>query len=66
MKKQIHTTSLKAFENGELSLGQLASKLGMNKHEALNLLGEFNISFADYDLAEDLETLDLLFPNTNN
>ena len=59
-----HTIFIKAFKNGELSLGQLASKLGINKHEALNLLGEFNIPFADYDLAEDLETLNKLFPNT--
>lgn len=56
--------SLKAFQNGDISLGQLAKTLGMNKHEALDLLGELNIPFADYDLSEDLETLDALFPTS--
>lgn len=55
---------LKALTNGELSLGQFASKLGINKLETLKLLGEFNIPLADYDIAEDLETLNELFPNT--
>ena len=63
MEKLTHIISLKAFKNGELSLGQLARKLGVNKHETIGLLGELNIPFADYDLAEDLETLNELFPN---
>lgn len=54
--------SIEAFKDGEISLGQLAETLGMNKHEALELLGELKIPFADYDLDEDLETIDKLFP----
>lgn len=53
--------ALKAFQEGDLSLGQLANALGKNKHETLALLGELNIPFADYDLQEDLDTLDELF-----
>ena len=56
--------SLRAFKDGDISLGQLAKTLDMNKHQALTLLGELNIPFADYDLAEDLETLDELFPSS--
>ncbi|MEB4591540.1 UPF0175 family protein [Candidatus Thiothrix sp. Deng01] len=54
--------ALKAFQAGDLSLGQLGKVLGKNKHETLTLLGELNIPFADYDLQEDLQTLDELFP----
>ncbi len=53
--------ALKAFQAGDLSLGQLGKVLGKNKHETLALLGELNIVVADYDLQEDLQTLDSLF-----
>lgn len=53
--------ALKAFQSGDLSLGQLSKVLGKNKHATLELLGELNIPFADYDLQEDLQTLDELF-----
>ena len=46
----------------EVGLIELAKTLGKNKHETLAFLGELNIPFADYDLAEDLQTLDDLFP----
>lgn len=52
--------ALQAFQAGDLSLGQLANALGKNKHTTLELLGELNIPFADYDLQEDLDTLDTL------
>lgn len=55
-----------AFQEGIISLGQLAKTLGKNKHETLELLGKLNIPFADYDLAEDLQTLDDLFPVMEN
>ena len=54
--------AIKAFRAGDLSLGQLAAALGKTKHATLDLLGELKIPFADYDLAEDLKTLDELFP----
>lgn len=47
---------------GELSLGQLAVEPGKNKHETLTLPGELKVLFVDYDLREDLITLDELFP----
>lgn len=53
--------ALKAFQTGDLSLGQLGKVFGKNKHEMLDMLGALNIPFADYDLAEDLQTLDALF-----
>ena len=53
--------ALKAFQAGDLSLGQLGKVLGKNKHETLALLGELNIPFADYNLQEDLQTLEALF-----
>jgi len=53
--------ALTAFQEGNISLGQLAKTLDKNKHETLAFLGELNIPFADYDLAEDLQTLDELF-----
>lgn len=49
--------ALKAFEAGDLSLGQLANSLGKNKVETLKILGELNIPIADYDLQEDLEAI---------
>ncbi|HPY42500.1 MAG TPA: UPF0175 family protein [Thiolinea sp.] len=54
--------ALKAFQAGDLSLGQLANVLSKTKQEALAMLGALNIPFADYDLREDLATLDELFP----
>ncbi len=53
--------ALKAFQAGDLSLGQLGKVLGKNKYETLALLGELNIPFADYNLQEDLQTLEALF-----
>ena len=56
--------SVLSFKEGKLSIGQLARELRMNKHQTLALLGKLNIPFANYDLAEDLKTLDELFPNS--
>jgi hypothetical protein len=52
--------ALKAFESGDLTLGQLAKTFGKNKVEMLEMLGQLNISVADYSLDEDLETVDAL------
>jgi len=52
--------SLKAFQSGHLSLGQLATILQKNKSETLKMLGQLNIPIADYDLAEDLQTIEQL------
>ena len=40
MKRHKHSPYLSAFKGGKLSLGQLASKFKMNKHQALELIGE--------------------------
>lgn len=52
--------ALQAFQSGDMSLGQLAKSLGKNKQETLKFLGTFKIPVADYDLQEDLETLESL------
>jgi len=52
--------ALKAFENGDLSFSQLANSLGKNKSETMLFLGSLNITFADYSLQEEEETIRLL------
>ncbi len=52
--------ALKAFESGDLTLGQVAKALNKTKSEMLDTLDKLGISIADYDLAEDLETIETL------
>lgn len=52
--------SIKAFQNGDLSLGQLAKALNKSYRETMQMLGTLGIPMADYDLTEDLATVDLL------
>lgn len=52
--------AIKAFESGDLTLGQLAKTLNKTKSEMLDILAQLGISIADYDLAEDLETVETL------
>lgn len=49
--------AIKAFEKGDLSLGQLAKSLGKTKVDTLKMLGQFNIPVADYDLQEDFAAI---------
>lgn len=49
--------ALKAFEVGDLSLGQLAQVFEQSKTEMLETLSLLNIVVADYELQEDLDTL---------
>ena len=56
----MQNTAIKAFQEGELSFGQLSKDLSKNHHEAMKLLGSLNIPIADYDLEEDLKTVDWL------
>ena len=53
-------TAIKAFQEGELSVGQLGKVLNKNHHETLKLLGSLNVPIADYDLEEDLKAIDLI------
>jgi len=56
----VHWLALKAFESGDLTLGQLAKALNKTKSETLDTLNKLSISIADYDLAEDLDTIETL------
>ncbi len=52
--------AMRAFEKGDLSLGQLADSLGKTKADTLQVLAQFKIPLADYDLQEDLATVEKL------
>ena len=56
----VHWLAIKAFESGDLTLGQLAKALNKTKSEMLDTLDKLSINIADYDLAEDLETVEKL------
>ncbi len=46
-----------AFIKGDITLGQLAATFGIDKISAMQLLGKLNVPIADYDLDEDLHTI---------
>jgi predicted HTH domain antitoxin len=52
--------ALRAFQSGDLSLGQVAKAFDKSKQDMLPLLSRLGIAVADYDLAEDLETIRML------
>ena len=52
--------AVRAFQAGDLSLGQVAQVFEKPKEETMRLLSELGVAIADYDLAEDLETLEML------
>ncbi|MBE9561736.1 MAG: UPF0175 family protein [Proteobacteria bacterium] len=52
--------AIKAFESGDLTLGQVAKALNKTKSEMLDTLDKLNISIADYDLMEDLSVIENL------
>jgi predicted HTH domain antitoxin len=56
----VHWLAIKAFESGDLTLGQLAKALNQTQSEMLDTLDKLGISIADYDLAEDLDTVETL------
>jgi len=49
--------SLKAYENGMISLGKLGQILQLTKTDTMQLLNKLGINVADYSLDEELETL---------
>jgi hypothetical protein len=49
--------ALRAFEDGDISLGQLAKAFDRSKQDMLPLLGSLGVPVADYDLTDDLATL---------
>jgi len=52
-----HFLVLKAFRNGDLSLGELSGCFGKSLEDSLALLGHLKIPVADYSLAEEEESV---------
>jgi len=48
---------LKAFNQGDISLGQLSLALKLTKQETMKYLALVNIPVTDYDLDEDVEAI---------
>lgn len=53
--------AIKAFQNADLSLGQLAKSFKKSKIETVQVLNSLNIPLIHYDLNEDLQTIDKIF-----
>ena len=49
--------AIRAFQAGDLSLGQVAKAFDKSKQQILPLLADLGIPVADYDLDEDLQTI---------
>jgi predicted HTH domain antitoxin len=49
---------LKAFENGDISLSQLAKSLNLSKSETMQLLSTLNIPVTDYSIEEELKGIE--------
>lgn len=52
--------AIRSFQSGDLSLGQVARVFEKSREEMMRLLGELGVPIADYDLSEDIETLERL------
>lgn len=52
--------ALKAFQAGDMSLGELARSLGLDRSGAIEFLGRMKIPVADYGLDEERRALDSL------
>ncbi len=52
--------AIRAFQAGDLSLGQVAQIFDKPRDATMRLLSDLGIPIADYDLAEDLDTLQQL------
>ena len=51
---------IKAYAAGDFSLGQLAGCLKLSRTETMQALSELGVPVADYNLQEDLETIEQL------
>ena len=56
---------IKAFQSGDISLGQLSKQLNQTKTETIDFLGNLNIPVLDYELEDDLRTIEK-WNNENN
>ena len=51
---------ISAYKKGDLSLGQLARALGQSHQETMQMLGLLGVDVIDYDLEDDLVTIEKL------
>ncbi len=52
--------ALKAYENGDISLGKLGEILKLKKSQTMEMLSTLGIAVADYSLKDELKTLEKL------
>jgi hypothetical protein len=52
-----HFLALKAFSNGDMSLGELAACFGQTRAEVIKTLGRLHIPIADYRIEEELDAI---------
>ncbi len=52
---------IKAYKKGDLSLGQLSKALNQPYEQTMEMLSLLNISVLEYDLNDDLKTIEILF-----
>lgn len=55
----IESMVLKAFNQGDISLGQLSKSLKLTKRETMKYLALVNVPLTDYDLDEDLQAIEM-------
>ncbi len=51
---------IKAYKKGDLSLGQLSKALNLSYLETMEILGILGVPVIDYDLGDDIETIEKL------
>ena len=51
---------IKAYAKGDLSLGQLSKALKLSYVDTMKMLGALGIAVIDYELADDLNTIEKL------
>ncbi len=56
---------IKAYQAGDISLGQLSKQLNLTIMETIDFLGTLNIPVLDYELEDDLKTIEK-WNNENN
>lgn len=56
---------IKAYQNGDISIGQLSQQLELKLEETFDFLSGLNIPVVDYDLDDDLRTIEN-WENENN
>jgi len=54
----IESMVLKAFNQGDISLGQLSKSLNLTKRETMKYLAIVNIPLTDYDFNEELKNVE--------